>query len=1296
MSTFSSISIPRPKDWQDFERKTRVLFQDLLQDPNTQTNGRSGQRQHGVDVFGTRKATGALVGVQCKGREGDYNNQGLTTEELRAEVAKTEHFVPALREFYLLTTAPDDATIQEAARLLEAELKTAGRDLVVGVWGWNTLEQRISQSAEALRAFHPDASPFTDQLQAQGAQQIVQGTRVEAGIDVINKNVAIIVDQVGDLTKAIADGGRSGDAGEALLDDEIDNYRALINSGRPKTALDLLNALKARVGLTVSARIRFRILANIAGAHQNLGGHDEAADLFLQASTLDPGNPVGLSNRVAALLMKGRREEARQAAIAALVAHPSNPGIAGQRIQARDSTESIDELWECFPADVRTSADALFMRIIALRNSNDARWRFEAESAALLHPTERRLQLLMADARLSDAIEHDPWFLGVTAGAEPVARDLEVAATILEAAWRETERGEGQVDLTTGHNYALCLVALRRAAEAAAVCDAVLKHPGASDTTKKLRIRLLLDEQQTDRALELARGLTEDADTVLLTAELLLRQRPKQARERIAAIRSQLTDPKQAFAAAALIVQSFTKEKNWDEATKLAKQLAIDFPDDDLVLLLQYEVLVAKGDKESKSVLLTAAGRLSDATPFHTRYEVAKALEHAGLYDQAINALEGHVTPSRDSPALRLLLSAALNADKRVAFKAAIASLPPAVAGLPYYVRLQAAFAQRIGDFSQAEVLTERYLASKPASLHMRLQLFRLLVERNDLAKLTQMLTALPSPLEGDPEDFMTLALILSQYGSKAQGRELAYRTWMKNQRDPVVNLRYTGLFLGPRLQDDTPPVSEVVTNDSAFEITNEHGEARTFLVESDAGLRDLTYAVEPEHEVAKLALGKKAGDSFEVGSDRWTIRVVKPKEIHVLHTIMENFNLLFPEEDGLQRVRIDPEHPAQTPYLIESTKAKATAIEKAFAVYEQSPVPVSLIASCLKSDPVSTLLGLVHTGRKMKVCQGTQPEREQALKAIVDNNGAGCVVDEITFHLVSRFGLLEVVEKTCGPIGVVQRLLSRLRHNRDELKSRLDEPDLTIGWHDGALYKTETTVEQKRDALGYVERDIAWIEGTKAVVAADAPVDIPDSFRSAFREVGTGFADEYLAAHGQGRLLLSDDFGYRTLGMQALGLRASWLQPVLIAARDQKIIDRARYNQAVVQMIAAGLDFISVDGDVLAGQIPPEATHPLPQSFITACKALGGPNADRGSHLRAAMDALVHLWNDEDRSSLIVGAATGTLMDRILPSEPAAIAETIALMKRAALRRMQRDRFLAFADYVDGWIQGHFLVLPA
>src|SRR6266481_2130275 len=153
MTDFTSVEIPKPKDWQALERHCRLLFELSLQDPTVQNNGRQGQRQHGVDIFGRRGGgTGPQVGVQCKGKSSDYGGP-VTEAELVDEVEKTKKFQPPLDEFILVTTAPEDTKIQQAARLLENKVRAEGRNLSVQVWGWGRVQDEINRFPEAVKAF---------------------------------------------------------------------------------------------------------------------------------------------------------------------------------------------------------------------------------------------------------------------------------------------------------------------------------------------------------------------------------------------------------------------------------------------------------------------------------------------------------------------------------------------------------------------------------------------------------------------------------------------------------------------------------------------------------------------------------------------------------------------------------------------------------------------------------------------------------------------------------------------------------------------------------------------------------------------------------------------------------------------------------------------------------------------------------------------------------------------------------------------------------------------------------------
>ena len=154
--TLCAYQLPPPTDWQAFERFTRDLFAAHWADPLTQANGRTGQAQKGVDVFGRNAVTGQLEGVQCKGKDSRYGHS-VSVDELNAEVKKALGFTPALSHYYLVTTGATDVSVQEEARRVSEEHAKTGK-FPVTVLSWDQLlsllEAHKKVARQHFRALH--------------------------------------------------------------------------------------------------------------------------------------------------------------------------------------------------------------------------------------------------------------------------------------------------------------------------------------------------------------------------------------------------------------------------------------------------------------------------------------------------------------------------------------------------------------------------------------------------------------------------------------------------------------------------------------------------------------------------------------------------------------------------------------------------------------------------------------------------------------------------------------------------------------------------------------------------------------------------------------------------------------------------------------------------------------------------------------------------------------------------------------------------------------------------------------
>ena len=154
MPTFSSSQIPPPRNWQDFEDLCCDLWSEIWKDPNAQKNGRQGQAQHGVDVFGRPNQEEKWAGVQCKGKD-NYADKSLTEDEINREVEKAQSFEPALTEFIIATTGPKDATVEKLARKITEDHLNKGL-FTVYIWAWEDIKNRLVNYPRVIEKHHPE------------------------------------------------------------------------------------------------------------------------------------------------------------------------------------------------------------------------------------------------------------------------------------------------------------------------------------------------------------------------------------------------------------------------------------------------------------------------------------------------------------------------------------------------------------------------------------------------------------------------------------------------------------------------------------------------------------------------------------------------------------------------------------------------------------------------------------------------------------------------------------------------------------------------------------------------------------------------------------------------------------------------------------------------------------------------------------------------------------------------------------------------------------------------------------
>lgn len=156
MPTISSSVVPPPKSWDEFEDITLAASKLRWGSDAFFRNGRQGQKQDGVDVWGDDD--GRQIGVQCKN-----SVDGISMTIIEAEIANAEHFKPRIDRLYIATTAKRDAPLQSSVRTLSADRFKRG-EFRVEILFWEDICQEIAKDDTVFFAHYPQFRNKTDPI----------------------------------------------------------------------------------------------------------------------------------------------------------------------------------------------------------------------------------------------------------------------------------------------------------------------------------------------------------------------------------------------------------------------------------------------------------------------------------------------------------------------------------------------------------------------------------------------------------------------------------------------------------------------------------------------------------------------------------------------------------------------------------------------------------------------------------------------------------------------------------------------------------------------------------------------------------------------------------------------------------------------------------------------------------------------------------------------------------------------------------------------------------------------------
>ena len=1285
----SSTIINLPTDDKVFESNCIPLFAGLLNDPNVKFVGTRGKAQHGLDLIGKRdRDPSQPVGIQCK----LITRGGKLTEAIiRAEIAQAMAITPPLTEFYIVTTATDEPAHDFLAITVAQEQAKLGRTVDIQIWGWDTLQDKIRADPRALAAFDPDYSTSTNRLLALGTETVMGQAALRAQNEQVLQRLEVIHTSI---TIGAVDTARS--AFNQHLDAQVDQYRDMLNAGKPRTALELLEALDKTLGETSAVSIRARVKANIAITRMKLGDEASAAPLLDEAYALNPTDPRTRANKILALAIQGDLAGAWAFAEEILREDPTNAGAAGLAFQVAAMDAVSRGPIAIVPADLLNDHAVRIHRISYLRQKGaaDSWWQLAAETLARF-PEDGNSVRMAGDALVDEALSGD---VIERLGPIPEARrgKLREGAALLQRHWDEVRHYEHAAEPNwsmVGYNLVTAYRALGSLDQAKLVAEQVLAT-GTKDPDAALSAAWVEIDRDDFAAAErhLRSGpITDQAVLPLLVAlsnqhkwSALIEEATEERRSKLPAQAHQLFD--------VLVFRARHAGKMSTDLDADVEQLLERWP-----LGLGAHIAVADIYRVAKPDALAkmaekAKSLVSAETSYSDRVMFAQLSLFREAWDDIIAVLDWHVDVDRPSEPLAWLAHGFANAPTQARTSQFYRSLAPEVIARPRYARLAGAAEHNRGDLKAAERYLRSAISADPTDLRALLLLESTVMRDNREADARDLIAGIDDDaVDGSAADLMRLAHHHRRAGEAERALKLGYRVASANRTDEGIVSSYPGLIF----MDETipAPIGQAGPAQPGF----------WFDLEGLEGTRSVTGVIDdedvpgidrftPDHPLAIALAGKKVGDLIEMPAEigeprRYRVRELKHKYIWLLHDIMASHAARFPAARSMFEMTMKDGDVQPVLNMVRELQDKEDIVVQTYTAH---PVPLVAVAASSSRSVLAVAEHLVMTGTNLRTCLGAQDEREEAAGFVRKARGEGAVLDTLTVWQLRELGHLQAAKDYFGRLCIPRSTMDELIELRAKIETNRGREFMTMGYEGDQAWRRVHTPEDTEARFAWIDAVITELETTCDILPAEGVLDPRlDKFLSSFG--AHDIFDPIKLARSERLIILSEDLNLRQYAAQHGVKGGAWLQVMLnVFAADGQITEN-EYLLAVGMLGAVRHDHLWLDGQTMLRMLTLEDPRAF-ALFEAAIQFMGGRNADMISHIGVTLDMMRGVWLIQ-LPDWQKGRAVGRLLEQLVRSRPNDWKAVLHVLDAELARHVRRGDQLArrAGDYLAEWITGHF-----
>lgn len=1228
MTTITSRALPPPNNWQDFEALTFDLFKLLWQTDDAHMHGRSGQQQNGVDVYGTDRVHQKLVGVQCKGKNGDYHAE-VSVSELQQEVEKAKKFEPSLDRFVLVTTAPNDQKIQKEARRLNQQNIKIGL-FEVDIMGWEELKHLIQDHPDVLETYFDGLAPGLPQKFMEAFEDQRQHFTSE-----LERRLPTTI---GDVRSSFAAAPAPADSYDRL-GQRITDIGVMLNKN-PQHVIDLLSELWLAEGSPASDRNRYRMKANIASAYWILGQRSDAADNFRNAGEEIPEEGDGLAVLATASMIEGDYAAAADLSRQALGSNPDSERAAGVLVETAASDIPWEELQADLPEKFRQDPELLIA--LAERASGQKR---EKDANSLIKSAIKRAPnnwLVLARAALIKfgkvADKDEIRFLRLLRQAD--RKIVEEASDLFNRSW-EVIKVSGwpiQGDWVAA-NRASTLLLLSQESAADDILREAVSVCGPTSALLHVRAMRHMDKGEWSEAIsDLSKIPQENCDNndrlMLIQAEIRGGD-PCKGLNAAKELYDESDDPDLRIAAATCRIIAAAQISE-DAVREEATSALADYPDS--TILIATYIGIRPDAPEITDLKHRMIDNLPNDADVFTKDRVAHALYGMGEYSMAATLFLSMCDPDTDDVHLRMALQSLGRCRRLKDARKLYRRLNNNVLHNAEIRHLGIWIFDESGQVDRAKEEFDQYFQLAEPNLDDRLAWLSLCLRIPDLEAATTYLQNVDSGVVGAPESRMQLAHFMDRViDNPFKTLEIGYRALRDGYDDAKMHSAFIiGLFFMGKAGRNAELTREVVGADTAVILIAEGRDDLVRVIETAPNPMSRFNEIAVDDPFAQRLIGKRVGDKIEMesmtGGYTLIVKEIVSKYVHTQARALKDCDRMFPENKFLGGLKIDEaDLLGSIQPMLNGLRERRKMVNRLEELYEKGTVPLSILAQ-LGGGAVFDFWDHArhHSGLKVRVAEGSHVERRKAMRAVSRTSGRA-IIDPATLYGVIGLGLSEIIFSAVPDLMITRSSIDMLQHALAEREVSLGNPEsggVMVALEEGYTL-IERSKEQTDALISQLSQTVDFARRLKIVMPEEGAALSPE-FEEIFREVAPEVIDTLIVAKEHNVPVVTDDLALSRI-IWSEGLAATWTQVALQEALIAGRITGGDYVDAILIFLDATYTFTSVDTAAVLHEwrSSKEKGNPRLSSLL---EQIADPNNEKGSVAGLLAGLFMAAWEGKDR----------------------------------------------------------------